>query len=192
MHPYLTSTTIVAISFGSFASAATLSVGQGASTAKPMNNLSLRLFFAYKYYQNAAVYEMECVRMAKMTQITPFILCRDLQAEIAFFERLGFVLGFLGEEDSYAFMRRENVAVRLLGGHKDLSAPECEQMVYIDVDDVDALWDEIGPKVQDLPEARWRAPFNQPYNQREFHLIDEDACLLMFGMAYPYPDNPEG
>ena len=125
--------------------------------------------------------------MAKMTQITPFLMCNDIEAEIAFFrDRLGFELGFQSTEPDYAFLKRDGAAVRLLQTEADLSNPDREQMVYIDVDDVDALWDEVGPKLADLPEGRVRAPFNQFYNQREFHVIDEGACLLFFGMAHPY------
>lgn len=131
--------------------------------------------------------------MAQMTQITPFIMCNDLQAEIRFFcDRLGFTLGFESEEPGYAFLRRDNCAVRLLETDADLSDEKREQMVYIDVDDVDALWAEVAPKLADLPEERVRAPFNQFYDQREFHVIDEGACLLFFGMAHPYEDDQQG
>lgn len=126
--------------------------------------------------------------MALMTQITPFINCRDLTAQRRFFEDvLGFTCGF--QADNYAFMRRDAVAVRLLQVDFDLDDPAREQMVYIDVDDVDALWDELAPALSKLPEKRVRAPFNQTYDQREFHVIDEGACLLFFGMAHPYPGN---
>lgn len=122
--------------------------------------------------------------MAEMTQITPFIMCSDLEEEIAFFrDRLGFSVGFQSADPDYAFLYRDKVAVRLLQTDVNLTDPKRQQLVYIDVD---ALWEEIGPNFQDLTDGRWRAPFNQPYNQREFHVIDEGACLLMFGMAHPY------
>ncbi len=131
--------------------------------------------------------------MSKMTQITPFLLCRDIEAQIVFFrDRLGFELGFQSSAPGYAFMRRDGVAVRLLQTDADLTDEKCEQMVYIDVDDVDALWADLAPTLADLPQDRVRAPFNQVYNQREFHVIDEGACLLMFGMAHPYEQTEEG
>ncbi|MEP3346092.1 MAG: VOC family protein [Litoreibacter sp.] len=128
--------------------------------------------------------------MASMNQITPFLMCRDLVQQIDFFHnRLGFTLGFKSEDGiGYAYMRRENVAVRLLTSDADFTDERRQQMVYIDVDDVDALWAELEPKLSDLPDGRVRAPFNQVYNQREFHVIDEGACLLMFGMAHPFED----
>jgi catechol 2,3-dioxygenase-like lactoylglutathione lyase family enzyme len=131
--------------------------------------------------------------MPEIIQITPFLLCNDIQREIAFFrDRLGFELGFEGTEPNYAFMRRDRAAVRLLETEAALTDRRQEQMVYLDVSDVDALWDEISPQLADLPAHRVRAPFNQVYNQREFHVIDEGACLLMFGMAHPYPGEAKG
>ncbi|MEM7471155.1 MAG: VOC family protein [Pseudomonadota bacterium] len=130
--------------------------------------------------------------MTELTQVTPFLMCNDIEAEISFFkDRLGFEVGFESREPDYAFLFRDRVAVRLLGTDADLDDERREQMVYIDVDDVDALWAELAPNLSDLPEARVRAPFNQFYNQREFHVIDEGACLLMFGMAHPYDGNQE-
>ncbi|RLJ41789.1 glyoxalase/bleomycin resistance protein/dioxygenase superfamily protein [Litoreibacter meonggei] len=127
--------------------------------------------------------------MAKLKQITPFLMCSDIRAEIAFFENyLGFTTGFLSEGDfGYAFMHRDNAAVRLLTTDADLTDEKRQQMVYIDVDDVDALWAELGPNLSELPKGRVRAPFNQPYNQREFHVIDEGPNLLMFGQGIDPP-----
>ncbi len=131
--------------------------------------------------------------MAEVTQITPFIFCNDISKQIAFFrDRLGFTVGFQGADPGYAFLKRQSVAVRLLETDADLSEEAREQMVYIDVDDVDALWSELGPQLADLPQGRVRAPFNQFYNQREFHVKDEGSCLLLFGMAHPYDGNEEG
>lgn len=125
--------------------------------------------------------------MAKLTQITPFLMCDDIAAQIAFFrDRLGFSVGFESSEPNYAFLKRDGAALRLLETNLDLTDERRQQMVYIDVDDVDALWAEVSPHLADLPDGRVRAPFNQVYNQREFHVIDEGACLLLFGMAHPY------
>ncbi|MEM9582070.1 MAG: VOC family protein [Pseudomonadota bacterium] len=125
--------------------------------------------------------------MARMTLITPFIYCNNLETQIAFFrDRLGFKVGFQSSDPGYAFLKRDNAAVRLLETDMDLSDESREQMVYIDVDDVDALWRELEPGLADLPKERVRAPFNQFYDQREFHVKDEGACLLLFGMDHPY------
>ncbi|MBV6658768.1 MAG: VOC family protein [Devosiaceae bacterium] len=115
-------------------------------------------------------------------QITPFVPCTDLGAQIAFYrDRLGFVLGF--QADNYAFMRREQVAIRLVevDSSIDLHTPERENSFYIDVEGLDALYAQLEPGLADLPEGRVRAPFDQAYGQREFHVIDEDCTLIFFG-----------
>lgn len=65
----------------------------------------------------------------------------------------------------------------------DLSTPDREGSFYIDVEDIDALFADMKSALDALPEGRVRAPFNQPYNQREFHVADEDCTLIFFGEA---------
>ncbi|MEM8849715.1 MAG: VOC family protein [Pseudomonadota bacterium] len=119
-----------------------------------------------------------------LTQITPFILCADLDRAIGFYrDRLGFTLGF--RADNYAFLKRDAAAIRLLEVEPDcdLADPARENSVYIDVQGLDAVWAEIAPALADLADARVRAPFDQSYGQREFHVHDEDCTLLFFGEA---------
>lgn len=121
--------------------------------------------------------------MARCTQITPFIPVADMERAIRFYENC---LGFGGThrmEDNYAFLRRDDVAIRLLKADcdVDLTAPEREIMIYIDVEDVDGLYATLEHALNDLPKGRVRAPFDQPYNQREFHVTDEDCTLILFG-----------
>ena len=116
------------------------------------------------------------------TQITPFINCADLDRAIGFYETyLEFECTF--KADNYAFLRSEAVAIRLLELDCDLSIPEREQMIYIDVNGVDALYEKFRKKLETLPPGRQRAPFNQDYGQREFHVKDEDCTLILFGEA---------
>ncbi|MEM9577690.1 MAG: VOC family protein [Pseudomonadota bacterium] len=117
--------------------------------------------------------------MAELTQITPFIMTHDLKASLAFFtEVLGFTCGF--KMENYAFVRRKGGALRVIEVEK--SCEIGEQMVYLDCDDVDALYATLKPQLDTLGESRVRAPFDQPYQQREFHVKDPDNCLLLFGM----------
>ena len=117
-----------------------------------------------------------------LKQITPFVPCSDLEKQIAFYrDVLGFELGFQAE--NYAFLRRDNAAIRLMEVYEnvDLKAPERETSFYIDVEGLDALYARLEPKLAALPPSRVRAPFDQPYGQREFHVIDEDCTLIFFG-----------
>ncbi|MEL6962630.1 MAG: VOC family protein, partial [Pseudomonadota bacterium] len=96
---------------------------------------------------------------------------------------LGFTVGF--QADNYAFLRRDDVAVRLVevDSSVNLNHPEREGSFYIDVRDIDALYASLKPKLETLPPERVRAPFNQDYGQREFHVADEDCTLIFFGEA---------
>lgn len=120
----------------------------------------------------------------RMHQITPFVPCSDLDRQIRFYrEMLGFEVGF--HADNYAFLRRDDVAVRLVGvdADVDLAHPERQQSFYIDVHDIDALYAELAVDIATLPSGRVTAPFNQDYGQREFHVMDEDCTLVFFGEA---------
>ncbi len=118
----------------------------------------------------------------RMHQITPFVPCSSLDRQIAFYQDvLGFTVGF--QADNYAFLRRDDVAVRLVevDSSINLNHPEREGSFYIDVRDIDALYASLKPKLETLPPERVRAPFNQDYGQREFHVADDDCTLIFFG-----------
>ncbi len=122
----------------------------------------------------------------RLTQITPFVPCTKLADQVRFYrDRLGFTLGF--EASNYAFLKRDAVAIRLVevSAQVDLTHTEREGSFYIDVTDIDAVWAEIAPRLADLPKLRVRAPFDQVYGQREFHVADEDCTLVYFGEASP-------
>ncbi|MAS05232.1 MAG: glyoxalase/bleomycin resistance/extradiol dioxygenase family protein [Ahrensia sp.] len=120
--------------------------------------------------------------MAHMTRITRFALTADLDAEISFFtDILSFECSY--RADNYAFVRRDAVALRLIevGPQIDLADERRQNSCYIDVEGIDALYAELKPKLDMLPPGRVRAPFDQDYGQREFHVIDEGAMLIFFG-----------
>lgn len=120
----------------------------------------------------------------RLHQITPFVPCSSLDRQIAFYrDILGFTVGF--QADNYAFLKRDDVAIRLVevDANVDLTHPEREGSFYIDVEDIDALYKALEPELQKLPPARVRAPFDQDYGQREFHVADEDCTLIFFGEA---------
>ncbi|WP_421855456.1 bleomycin resistance protein [Oricola sp.] len=120
--------------------------------------------------------------MANIKSITPFVLTADMDRALAFYEgRLGFECTF--RADNYAYVRREGAAIRLIevGSEIDLGDQRRQNSCYIDVEDVDALYRELEPRLSELAASRLRTPFDQDYGQREFHVADEDATLLMFG-----------
>jgi catechol 2,3-dioxygenase-like lactoylglutathione lyase family enzyme len=120
----------------------------------------------------------------RLTQITPFVPCTKLDDQIGFYrDTLGFTVGF--QADNYAFLKRDNAAIRLVqvDAAIDLKNPERQGSLYIDVQDIDALYADMQPALSKLPKERVRAPFNQDYGQREFHVIDADCTLIFFGEA---------
>ena len=120
----------------------------------------------------------------RLTQITPFVPCTNLVQQIWFYrDVLNFDETF--RADNYAFLRRDDVAIRLVevSDHVDLNHPERENSFYIDVQGIDDLYDSLKTALDLLPEGRVRAPFNQDYGQREFHVADEDCTLVFFGEA---------
>lgn len=122
--------------------------------------------------------------MAELTQITPFLFCADLDAEVAFFEMLGFKIGSIMRDPDYAFVHRDRVAVRLIKIGDDLDIANFQhQMVYIDVDDIDELYAELKPKLDLLPKERVNGPFDRFYGQRELHVTDEGPYMIMFGQT---------
>lgn len=123
----------------------------------------------------------------RLIQITPFIPCTSLENQVAFYrEVLGFEVGYVAE-NMYAFMRRDEVAIRLVQVDEtvDLHHPERQGSFYIDVQGINAVWLDMQPLLDELPEGRVRAPFDQDYGQREFHVADEDCTLIYFGEAIP-------
>ena len=120
--------------------------------------------------------------MPELLQLTPFVLCSSLQNQIDFYcKRLGFSCGF--RQDNYAFLSRGKVAIRLLEcpPREDGLPLGDNQSFYIDVAGIDDLFETMKAGLDDLPEGRVRPPFDQPYLQREFHVIDEDGTLIFFG-----------
>ncbi|MBO9402034.1 VOC family protein [Shimia sp. R9_3] len=120
----------------------------------------------------------------QLIQITPFVPCRNLERQIGFYrDVLGFELGFQAE--NYAFLRAGPVAIRLIEVEEgeDLAAAGKETSFYIDVVGIDALYERLRPELETLAEGRVRAPFDQDYGQREFHVKDEDCTLVFFGEA---------
>lgn len=121
--------------------------------------------------------------MSAMKDITPLVPVINIGKSVTFYkDYLGFEPTVQMDED-YAYLKRDEVGIRLLaaGEGVDLKDPKRQQSCYIDVTNIDDLYMELKPKLDQLPAGRVRPPFNTDYGQREFHVIDIDALLIIFG-----------
>ena len=119
-------------------------------------------------------------------QITPFMVVRDLAATLEFFTC---VLGFevLHHFERYAYVERESVGFRILEENGEYAPPPGNRRFayYIDVRDVDAVYAELKPRLDELPSGDVHGPADKPYGQRELLVLAPDGNLIAFGQALP-------
>ena len=116
-------------------------------------------------------------------RITPFIHVPDISAAVAFFEALGFTTYV--KFNDYAYVQRETAGVRLLQNRGDDGAPPGNRRFayYIDVEDIEALYQELKPVLDKMPLGDVHGPADKPYNQRELCVLAPDGNLLVFGQS---------
>lgn len=120
--------------------------------------------------------------MANLYRITPFMHVPDIEAALAFFtDILGFTCRF--RQGTYAYVQREEAAFRLLQNAGDDGAPPGNRRFcyYIDVEDVDAIHQELKPKIPLLNDGDVHGPIDQIYGQRELLVIAPDGNIIAFG-----------
>ena len=119
---------------------------------------------------------------------TAMLPVADIDAACAFMrDCLGFETTF--RSDGHAYCESGDGAVRFINAPSDadMDDPARQLVVYLDCDDVDALWAKHSTAIMELPESHRRAPFDRPYGQREFHLI-HGPFLFMAGHPLPAGD----
>ena len=121
--------------------------------------------------------------MTNFLQVTPFLHVPDIEAAIAFFvDRLGFEVQF--RLPGYAYVHRETVGVRMLQLERGEAPSNRRRFAhYVDVRDVDGLYEELKPKLSDLPAKDVRGPGDQEYGQRELMIVAPDGDLIVVGQA---------
>jgi hypothetical protein len=85
----------------------------------------------------------------------------------------------------YAYIERDAIGIRLMQNQGEDGAPPANRRFayYIDVRDVDALYAELRPKLDMLPQRDVHGPANKSYGQRELLVLAPDGNLLAFGQA---------
>lgn len=120
--------------------------------------------------------------MSNTLQITPFMHVRELEPAIGFLEMLGFeTILRIGPE--YAYLDREGAGMRLLARPDAIQFPaDCGRFAYyIDVRDVDKIFEALKPKLDALPPGHVHGPADKSYGQRELIVRAPDGQLLVFG-----------
>lgn len=120
----------------------------------------------------------------RLQQATPFLQVTDLKAALNLFTGLlGFEIGFQAHSPGYAYIHRDGAAFRLVENTcaEEQTHPTGRMAYYVDVQDIDALWAELEPRLKDFPGAYLRGPINQPYGMREIHILAPDGETLAFG-----------
>lgn len=120
---------------------------------------------------------------ANFIRITPFIHVPDIDLAVKFFSDLGFVTYI--KMGTYAYVQRECAGVRLLQNEGDEGAPPGNRRFayYIDVEDIEALYRELKPKLDAMPPGDVHGPADKPYGQRELCILAPDGNLLVFGQS---------
>jgi uncharacterized glyoxalase superfamily protein PhnB len=107
----------------------------------------------------------------------------DLRASITFYtEVLGFECQGLSEEQGWASLRRDGVAIMLAcpNQHEGDTAPAFTGSLYFHTDDVDGLWQRLKYRVRVCYPIE-----NFEYGMREFAIYDNNGYLLQFGQPLP-------
>jgi catechol 2,3-dioxygenase-like lactoylglutathione lyase family enzyme len=140
--------------------------------------------FHLDFPHGATLRTWERTPVSNFIQITPFMHVENLDRALDFFTRiLGFEVPYRRRAD-YAYIRRETAAIRILQHKGDADAPgpgNRRFAYYIDVRDVDQLYNELKPKLDTLPKGDVYGPVNQSYGQRELLVLAPDNNLIAFG-----------
>jgi len=130
--------------------------------------------------------------MAALTQLRPMLAVTDMRATIEFWtEKLGFTVGasMATQEDAPPFwcnLQRDAVAVMFTWEpehtHDDGEIHRSEALLggslYFNVDDVDALADELAQRGAIAADER---PQTQPHGMREVAVEDPNGFHVLFG-----------
>lgn len=127
--------------------------------------------------------------MARLTQIRTMLDARSIADTVAFYERLGFEpAGTFGDgPDGPTWAQVQRDGVRLMfnlavphehdDGDVHAHEPALSGAIYIDTDDVDALFAEVRPRLGGVINE----PTTRPHGMREFAVEDPNGYLVIFG-----------
>lgn len=119
----------------------------------------------------------------RFTGLSPVLYTHDIPGSVTFYrDVLGFVVDSFIEGKGWASVSRDDVTVMFSvpNEHVAFIGPTFTGSFYIDVDDVDAMWEKVRNKAR---ECYLIDNFN--YGMREFAIYDNNGYLLRFGSEIP-------
>ena len=122
--------------------------------------------------------------MSTVHQITPFLHVPNLQQALALLcDVLTFELKY--REPDYAYLELQNSGLRVLeeATRVTISDGNARMTVYVDITDVDELYERLRPRLGQLPTEMVEAPQDKPWRQREFMVRLPDGNWIVFGQA---------
>lgn len=118
--------------------------------------------------------------MYKALYLSPMIPSFKLEETTRFFRD---ILGFSSvmDTENYAICHKNNLTIHILKASQDIGQME----FYLEVDNIDKLWDTIKDKVYGL---KVKEPFNREYGMREIHIdVPQTNTLLFIGQELRLP-----
>ena len=123
---------------------------------------------------------------ARCLGVAPIVPVRRVARSLSFYIGvLGFSVIERDDAGTFAYVAREGVGVMLLD-LGDADAPRATSRylsAYVWVDDPEALFAELSPRLARLPAKRYSGVLTRPDGRREFRVTDPDGFLMFFGEA---------
>ena len=122
--------------------------------------------------------------MSKVNQITPMLHVPNLgQALHLLCDILAFDVMY--REPGYAYLELQGSGLRVLEEPGRITTPDgkARMTVYVDVSDVDQLYEQLRSRLELLPRETIEAPRDKPWRQREFMVKLPDGDWIAFGQA---------
>lgn len=121
--------------------------------------------------------------MYKALYLSPMIPSFDVQKTADFFQR-NLQFNPVRDDGNYVILQKDNLTIHILNSGNDIGQMEC----YLEVNDVDAVWDGMKEKVNGL---KVRPPFDRDYGMREIHIeVPATKTLLFIGQEIANNDKP--
>jgi len=115
----------------------------------------------------------------KLTALRPILYTKQVKFTIEFYiEMLGFTCNGINEDGTWATLSRDSVEIMVSypNEHIPFDKPNVTGSIYITVDNVDELWEQLKVVTQICYDVE-----TFDYGMREFAIYDNNGYLLQFG-----------